>query len=287
MSGTVEAPRAPPAGGRIRRLAPDEWPAVRDVLRDDGVVILSGAAGAEELAEAEALFHRFLGGAGFCIEKGGRRACSRGKLAEQCDDSRWKLLGRLPTGQVTSHGIAHSAFMWHCRRLPGVRKAFQEVWQCDEVVTSFDVAGAARNPFLAPPGADWRTVGGWFHVDQNGNTDRGLETVRSIRCSPPRPGPQLSLHDHFAAPKQPSRGPPRVLLVKWCWSPGLTPFMKMGCAGTVSYISVRGSHLESCHLQPHSCAQPTAVCVPGARGTEYPADNRAFCVHGGCAWLPP
>jgi len=184
MSGTIDARRAPPAGYRIRRLEPPDWAGgVRDALAVDGVVILAGAAIPSELAEAEALFFRFLKQAGFDIngEAGGHRGPEvAAELARRCGDDRWQALGRLPTGQVTHDGIAHSAFMWHCRGLPGVCRAFQEVWQCDQLATSFDVAGAARNPHLAPAGEDWRTVGGWHHVDQNGNTHAGLETVRPV-----------------------------------------------------------------------------------------------------------
>jgi len=189
MSGRVDAPRAPPAGDRIRRLLPADWAGgVCDALAVDGVVILAGAAIPTELAVAEALFFRFLGQAGFHLgngdgrEGGGndghRQSRAVAELVRQCRDDRWRVLGRLPTGQVASHGIAHSAFMWHCRGLPGVRRAFQEVWQCDQLATSFDVAGTARNLYLAPAGEDWRTVGEWYHVDQNGNTHPGLETVR-------------------------------------------------------------------------------------------------------------
>mmetsp|Transcript_41786 Transcript_41786/g.99114 ORF Transcript_41786/g.99114 Transcript_41786/m.99114 type:complete len:331 (-) Transcript_41786:231-1223(-) len=68
------------------------------------------------------------------------------------------------TGIINSYGIGQSRLLWYLRGLPAVRAVFQELWETDDIITSFDGAGLFR-PWNIDPA--WKTNGGWFHVDQS------------------------------------------------------------------------------------------------------------------------
>jgi hypothetical protein len=59
-------------------------------------------------------------------------------------------------GIIGSHGFGQSAFSWHTRQLPKVKDAFAVIW---------DECGNVFRPWSRRP--EWRTDGGWWHVDQN------------------------------------------------------------------------------------------------------------------------
>jgi len=66
---------------------------------------------------------------------------------------------------LLSNGIGHSELLWFVRSVPAVREAFERVWHTDDLIVSFDGAGAFR-PWQID--ASWKSKGGWYHVDQNG-----------------------------------------------------------------------------------------------------------------------
>jgi len=74
--------------------------------------------------------------------------------------------GRPKTGIFYQDAIGQSEFLWYCRTIPNIKKAFSTIWGGEEdLLTSFDGCGAFRPPEVS---TDWLTSGGWYHVDQNG-----------------------------------------------------------------------------------------------------------------------
>lgn len=56
--------------------------------------------------------------------------------------------------------------MWYVRNLKRVKRAFASIWDCDDLLVSFD-GGNVFRPWRYKRG--WLTDGGWYHVDQNAN----------------------------------------------------------------------------------------------------------------------
>ena len=72
------------------------------------------------------------------------------------------------TGICTRHSFQHSDFCWRARLNPKVQRAFASVWGVapSDLITSFD-AGNFFRPWWQAGRPEWKTEGGWFHVDQN------------------------------------------------------------------------------------------------------------------------
>eukprot|EP00592_Proboscia_alata_P024535 CAMPEP_0194448020 /NCGR_PEP_ID=MMETSP0176-20130528/129335_1 /TAXON_ID=216777 /ORGANISM="Proboscia alata, Strain PI-D3" /LENGTH=325 /DNA_ID=CAMNT_0039274945 /DNA_START=1048 /DNA_END=2025 /DNA_ORIENTATION=- len=75
---------------------------------------------------------------------------------------------------ITGFGVGQAPFMWYLRLLPAVSEAFAAIWGVgsDDLLCSFDGANVFR-PWKYKP--HWKTKGGWYHVDQNGNNYGKLE----------------------------------------------------------------------------------------------------------------
>lgn len=72
-------------------------------------------------------------------------------------------------GILSGFGFNHSEFLWFIRQRPKVRQAFEAVWNSTNLLVSYDGANFFR-PHAHPAGdPTWKTSGGWWHVDQNGN----------------------------------------------------------------------------------------------------------------------
>ena len=70
-------------------------------------------------------------------------------------------------GILPWYGIGQSDALWFVRTRPAVRQAFEAIWRTDDLITSFDGCALFR-PWQPPHGQrEWRTNGGWWHVDQN------------------------------------------------------------------------------------------------------------------------
>jgi len=68
------------------------------------------------------------------------------------------------TGIIGTGVFNHSNFVWNARLLPGVRQAFQLIWEATNMIVSYD-GGNAFRPWRMD--YNWLTRGGWWHVDQN------------------------------------------------------------------------------------------------------------------------
>ncbi len=88
-------------------------------------------------------------------------------------------MGSATLGIIAGFNIGQSALLWHVRGLAAVRRVFARVWQCkeSELLTSFDGCGVFR-----PWQCDklWKTMGSWYHVDQNPNNKPGLHCVQGL-----------------------------------------------------------------------------------------------------------
>ena len=96
------------------------------------------------------------------------------------DPRTWDWTANPINGILGVGGIGQSPFLWHVRTRPRVVEAFARVWGTPELITSFDGCSAFR-PFETC--ARWRTMGGWWHVDQNaiGKVPRnGLAAVQGL-----------------------------------------------------------------------------------------------------------
>eukprot|EP01048_Picozoa_sp_COSAG05_P010719 COSAG05_NODE_961_length_6421_cov_4.206738_3_plen_721_part_00 len=72
------------------------------------------------------------------------------------------------TGILTMHNFQHSDFCWRGRLNPNVQRAFASVWgvETQDLITSFD-SGNIFRPWHEAGRPEWKTQGGWWHVDQN------------------------------------------------------------------------------------------------------------------------
>jgi hypothetical protein len=80
-------------------------------------------------------------------------------------------------GIILQYGIGQSEFMWNIRTLPNVHKAFTAVWNNSDLITDFGGAVVLR-PINNCTAGKWRTAESWYHVDQNGKSRSGLQTIQ-------------------------------------------------------------------------------------------------------------
>jgi len=97
------------------------------------------------------------------------------------DPESWResFLGDSETGIVWASGAGQADHMWKLRGEERVQQAFRRIWNTDKLLTSFDVFNLFR-PWSYDRG--WRTEGGWFHLDQNGNNPKrkGFQCVQGL-----------------------------------------------------------------------------------------------------------
>jgi len=146
-------------------------PAALQYLDEFGYVVFKNVATEEEVIQARNLFWDFAEDV-----KGfeGTQALSRN------DPSTWDSvfwMGDPYTGIVFRYGIGQSPFLWYCRSLPKVKKAFVGIWNDDDLLTSYDGCGVFRPPEFNPK---WQTKGGWFHIDQNVYRKPGRHAVQGL-----------------------------------------------------------------------------------------------------------
>jgi hypothetical protein len=150
----------------------------RALLARDGVVVFKSVASSDDLQLAESKFWDWL------ERTDAGRAAGLRRAAPQTHQSKvWKALGYSNTGVMVGESIGQSEFMWHCRRIPGVAKAFAAIFDVapTDLVTSFDGAGSWRNYWLhGGKGSGTITDGNWFHLDQAFFEKPGFDTVQGL-----------------------------------------------------------------------------------------------------------
>lgn len=151
--------RCPPSED-IPRVSLDDPEAAIAALKDVGVCIFTDIASHEELEHGQKLFWDFVKNTELGIDPTDPHTL-RNEL--------WHKLGFANSGVVTEFSVGQSEFLWYCRMLPKVRQVFEVLWGTEDLVSSFDGCGVARNPFIkakSEQGENWATMGGWYHVDQ-------------------------------------------------------------------------------------------------------------------------
>eukprot|EP00698_Gefionella_okellyi_P005077 TRINITY_DN14668_c0_g1_i1.p1 TRINITY_DN14668_c0_g1~~TRINITY_DN14668_c0_g1_i1.p1 ORF type:complete len:345 (+),score=40.96 TRINITY_DN14668_c0_g1_i1:83-1117(+) len=138
--------------------------AMLQYLNDFGYVVVAGVATPSEVAQAKDLLWQFLEGLGYGIERS--------------DPSTWTTWPGIPQyGIFNADGIGNSDLLWFVRCLPRVRAAFEALWRTNQLLTSYDGCGTFRP---AAYDIDWKSRGGWYHVDQNASKKPNLECVQGL-----------------------------------------------------------------------------------------------------------
>lgn len=151
-SGLSEPQLETETSPRFAVSATEQW---LSYLQEHGYVVLAGIADTEAVETAKSLLWEYL-------ESVPETQVKRLDSSTWCKESGW--LPSQGNGLLGGRGFEHSAFCWHTRLLPGVKQAFQAIWDCNDLVVSFD-GGNVFRPWTSKP--EWRTEGGWWHVDQN------------------------------------------------------------------------------------------------------------------------
>mmetsp|Transcript_35288 Transcript_35288/g.109940 ORF Transcript_35288/g.109940 Transcript_35288/m.109940 type:complete len:409 (-) Transcript_35288:105-1331(-) len=142
-----------------------EDPAWLGHLEREGFAVVTGVAGASEIARGEELLWDFL------EEKTSWR---RGN-PETWTDQAYERVGSVQNGLLNDQGAGQSDFLWYIRTRPRVKRAFAKIWDTEELLVSYDGANVFR-PW------HWgfkKTVCGWWHVDQ-GAGKRGRHCVQGF-----------------------------------------------------------------------------------------------------------
>ena len=202
-----------------------DGPGLRAALDEHGFCAVRAVASSAELAALEALFFEWLEAAPALA---GARAAPARVFGAADRGGGWRALGYENTGVLCGRGLGQSTFLWGCRMLPAVRGAFADAWGLPEaaadnaggrgpggrarLLTSFDGAGAHRNPFLEGARANWRIAPGWFHLDQVSADARARASERAR--SPGAPDLSLSRPERRDTRHAPPRAPGPAQLLR-------------------------------------------------------------------------
>eukprot|EP00747_Dinoflagellata_sp_TGD_P140807 gnl/TRDRNA2_/TRDRNA2_176047_c0_seq1.p1 gnl/TRDRNA2_/TRDRNA2_176047_c0~~gnl/TRDRNA2_/TRDRNA2_176047_c0_seq1.p1 ORF type:complete len:397 (+),score=57.08 gnl/TRDRNA2_/TRDRNA2_176047_c0_seq1:83-1273(+) len=135
-------------------------------LFEEGYVVIAGALNEEDLEKSRAELWDVLEASAPGVCRGVVDTWGGDEVDWPADPA---------TGILRPLGVSHSPLLWRVRAAPGVRGTFERIWGTRRLLSSFDGAGVFR-PLLRE---EWRTRGGWFHVDQ-GAQKRGLQSVQGF-----------------------------------------------------------------------------------------------------------
>merc|ERR1719230_347374 len=126
-------------------------------LETHGYAVVAGCLSPDEVEHAKGLAWEWL------ENPPGGSAVRRNAIKTW--DTHW--LPDPDNGIMHGFGFCHSDFCWFIRTRQAVRRAFEAVWATQSLIVSFD-GGNFFRPYAHPLGKrDWKTSGGWWHVDQN------------------------------------------------------------------------------------------------------------------------
>jgi len=132
--------RAPPIS--LPRLEVGDVEGAKRELEQTGVCIFRSVLTEQDLVDGETLFWKH-------VERSATELKIKRRDRRTHRDSAWKHLGFKKSGVLTQYSVGQSEFLWFVRSRPAVRRCFETVWGTNDLVTSFDGCGAARNPFFA------------------------------------------------------------------------------------------------------------------------------------------
>lgn len=148
-------------------------------LETNGYVIVADVMTPEEIEKAKELFWEFIEGFSKRMETIFPGFSAECEAINRNDPTTWDnhWPGDSKNGIIGRYGAGQSPFAWFVRSRPKVINVFQQVWQTDDLLTSFDAFNAFR-PWQLDP--SWKTSGGWYHVDQNPKTKPGRVCVQGL-----------------------------------------------------------------------------------------------------------
>lgn len=115
-------------------------------LREHGYAVVAGAATADDCENIVSELWDWLERLGTGVDR---------RDAATWTDDRWPMAAG-QSGILPHHGAGHSAAMWRARRLGGVRRVFEEIWDTSDLLVSFD------GPVIFRPNVS--TCEHWWHV---------------------------------------------------------------------------------------------------------------------------
>lgn len=181
-SSDAPAPPSPPAAGaaaedattrppldvreveqspRFDLNTPESKRAMAQHLEDNGFCVIGGALDREEISTATSLAWDWL------------ESNPPGTTVRRDNIDTWhkEWLPDPINGIMSGFGFNHSEYLWFLRTRPKVREAFEAVWETTDLLVSYD-GGNMFRPHEHPAGdPEWKTSGGWFHVDQNAHKE--------------------------------------------------------------------------------------------------------------------
>lgn len=136
----------------------------RTHLEDNGYVVINDVMDADQLIHARELMWQFLE--------------TRCPDIVRNDPATWETprWPAQPSNGIVSAG-GQSQVSWFTRVLPKVRETFAALWRDDNLLCSFDTFNVFR-PWHNKP--ELKTMGGWFHVDQNWARLPNMECVQGL-----------------------------------------------------------------------------------------------------------
>lgn len=139
---------------------------IQNTLSERGWVVVSSVASTQEVSELIELEWDYLESLGTGLK--------RDQVETWYQPWRWPHL--ISIGQVNSPYIGQSDPAWRARTLPSVKRVFQTVYQCSELLTSFDALNIARPYTLAKN----RTRPFGPHLDQDPRTNPEFECYQGL-----------------------------------------------------------------------------------------------------------
>ncbi|KIR55925.1 hypothetical protein I315_01807 [Cryptococcus gattii Ru294] len=83
-------------------------------------------------------------------------------------------------GLYNRYSVNHEAFVWKIRTDPGIRKIFEQIWDTDDLIVSFDGMNASL-PINDQTGrTDIKATAPWPHIDQNPRNINRFELYQGI-----------------------------------------------------------------------------------------------------------
>lgn len=156
--------------GSVRYLHPERFDAGSRSslahLHEHGYVVIRNALSNEEVSRTLDLTWSYLESLGTGIRRDD---------VETWGDERWPLM--VDGAIIPGLGIGQSEAQWFVRSRPAVKKAFAAVWGTDDLLVSFDGMCLWRPWHIRP---EWKTRGGWLHVDQHPIGRPGMQCIQGL-----------------------------------------------------------------------------------------------------------
>eukprot|EP00494_Astrolonche_serrata_P030255 UN30522 len=138
--------------GESSRFEVDDQKAVK-YLENEGYVVFKQVLKKEEIETATNLFWKWL-----------ENLCPGVKRDQPDTWNHKNWPADKDNGIISEYGVGQAEWTWYIRGRKKVKQAYSNIWDTDKLLVSFGGGNIFR-----PWGykSDWKTKGGWWHVDQN------------------------------------------------------------------------------------------------------------------------